>query len=30
MTLYWYRDDWHVSSSGIPDASGPYATVIDY
>jgi hypothetical protein len=23
MTLYWYRDAWHVSSSGIPDATGP-------
>lgn len=26
MTLYWYKDSWHVSSSGIPDASGKYAS----
>jgi hypothetical protein len=23
-TLYWYKDEWHVSSSGVPDASGSY------
>ena len=23
MTLYHYRDEWHVSSSGTPDAQGP-------
>src|SRR5207245_2025768 len=22
MTLYWYRDAWHIASSGIPDAAG--------
>jgi hypothetical protein len=22
MTLYWYREQWHVSSSGLPDAAG--------
>lgn len=23
MTLYYYRDKWHVASSGLPDAGGP-------
>lgn len=23
MILYWYDDDWHVASSGTPDAGGP-------
>jgi hypothetical protein len=23
MTLYWYADQWHVASSGLPDAGGP-------
>jgi RNA ligase len=23
MTLYWYKGEWHVASSGTPDASGP-------
>jgi len=22
MTLYWYKDEWHVASSGTPDAGG--------
>lgn len=22
MTLYYYKDEWHVASSGVPDASG--------
>ena len=24
-TLYWYKGEWHVSSSGVPDASSEYA-----
>ncbi len=23
MTLYWYAGEWHVASSGMPDAGGP-------
>jgi hypothetical protein len=27
MTLYHYKGDWHVSSSGMPDASGPVSSM---
>lgn len=26
-TLYWYKSEWHVSSSGVPDASKPFVFV---
>lgn len=26
MTLYWYKNNWHVASSGTPDAGGPVNT----
>jgi hypothetical protein len=27
MTVYWYGDSWHVSSSSLPDASGRVGTL---
>jgi len=23
MTMYYYDGEWHIASSGMPDASGP-------
>jgi len=29
-TLYWYRGQWHVASSGVPDASAMYASLASH
>lgn len=26
MTIYWYKDKWHVASQGKPDATGKLTT----